>query len=101
MTKILGYQIECHNEWCSGPKIWAFKRVKPEGPLPCPTCGWLAMSGGAGGIRELIDDDRLERWFEESPDEPETEPDDTFEDRMRIAEEFLGGLSEDQEGGDS
>ena len=43
--------IECHNDFCSGPKKWAVMDEKPVTPLHCPTCGWLALPGS--GIEKL------------------------------------------------
>ena len=45
------YTIQCHNEWCNGPKTHAMQDERP-GPTHCPVCGWLALDGS--GIQRRV-----------------------------------------------
>ena len=42
---IIGWAIQCHNEWCSwNGNTFEFRDDKPtEKSIPCPSCGWPAM----------------------------------------------------------
>jgi len=51
--KIVGYQLRCHNEWCSGPENWGWSNEKPTTPQHCPVCNWLALP--KDGIRAIFE----------------------------------------------
>ena len=51
--QILGYQLRCHNEWCSGAEIYGWSNKLPAMPQRCPTCGWVALVGD--GIKAIYD----------------------------------------------
>jgi hypothetical protein len=53
---ILGYQIKCANEWCSGPEIWGWRKEKPVEPLRCPTCGYTALPGERQTVKPIYDE---------------------------------------------
>ena len=49
------YLICCCNEWCSGPERHTLIEARPTEPIPCPTCGWLALPYDSASVRFISD----------------------------------------------
>jgi hypothetical protein len=104
LRNVLG---ECYDTSVKGPKMMCHSCLCFVTADSCrfghdPNCV-VGAAEDAFAASIYLSGSSFDRWLASSSDDPDADPDDTFEDRMRIAEEFLRDLADDQgpEGGES